>query len=96
MYWSFPNFCIEDIKNQEWEESEVFLYLSEQRILMQIFVEEEGGYVYRGHLFLKLTPEQLKAAIMNGQCEVVNMTLTSDGRLLGSASNKPKINVIPK
>ena len=57
--WSFPNFCVEDIKNQEWEESEVFLYLSEQRILMQIFVEEEGGYVYRGHLFLKLTPEQL-------------------------------------
>ena len=57
--WSFPNFSVEDIKNQEWEESEVFLYLSEQRILMQIFVEEEEGYVYKGHLFLKFTPEEL-------------------------------------
>lgn len=57
--WSFPNFCVEDIKNQEWEESEVFMYLSEQRILMQIFIEEEEGYVYKGHLFLKFTPEEL-------------------------------------
>lgn len=45
--------------NQEWEESEVFRYLSEQRFLLQIFVEEEEGYVYAGHLFLKFTPEQL-------------------------------------
>ena len=43
---------------------------------------------------MNVTKEQLKSAIMNGQCEVVNMTLTSDGRLLGSASNKPKINVM--
>lgn len=57
--WSFPNFCVEDIQNQEWEESEVFLYLSEQRILMQIFVESDNQYIYRGHLFLKFTPEQL-------------------------------------
>ena len=40
--------------NQEWEESEVFRYLSEQRFLLQIFVEEEKGYVYAGHLFLKI------------------------------------------
>lgn len=57
--WSFPNFEVEDIVNQEWEESEIFMYLSEQRILMQIFVEEENGYVYKGHLFLKFTPEEL-------------------------------------
>lgn len=57
--WSFPNFEVEDIVDQEWEESEVFMYLSEQRILMQIFVEEEKGYVYKGHLFLKFTPEEL-------------------------------------
>lgn len=57
--WSFPNFSVEDIIYQDWEESEVFLYLSEQRILMQIFVEEDKGYVYKGHLFLKFTPEQL-------------------------------------
>ena len=57
--WSFPNFCVEDIQNQEWEESEMYMYLSEQRILMQIFVESEDGYVYKGHLFLKFTPEQL-------------------------------------
>lgn len=61
--WSFPNFCVEDIKNQEWEDSEVFLYLSEQRILMQIFVEGEEGYVYKGHLFLKFTPEQLDKCV---------------------------------
>ena len=57
--WSFPNFGVEDIVDQEWEESEIFMYLSEQRILMQIFVEEENGYVYKGHLFLKFTPEEL-------------------------------------
>ena len=59
---SFPNFCVEDIQNQEWEESEVFLYLSEQRMLMQIFVESDkrkDEYIYKGHLFLKFTPEQL-------------------------------------
>lgn len=56
---SFPTFEIADVINQEWEESEVFRYLSEQRFLLQIFVEEEKGYVYAGHLFLKFTPEQL-------------------------------------
>lgn len=56
---SFPTFEIADVVNQEWEESEVFRYLSEQRFLLQIFVEEENGYVYAGHLFLKFTPEQL-------------------------------------
>lgn len=61
--WSFPNFCVEDIPNQQWEESEVFLYLSEQRILMQIFVECEDEYVYKGHLFLKFTPEQLDKCV---------------------------------
>lgn len=34
--------------------------------------------------------ENLKAAIVNDQCEVVNMTLTSDGRLIGKAAPAPK------
>lgn len=38
---SFPTFEIADVINQDWEESEVFRYLSEQRFLLQIFVEEE-------------------------------------------------------
>lgn len=33
---------------------------------------------------------QLKQAIINKQCEVVNMTLTSDGRLIGKAAPAPK------
>lgn len=61
--WSFPNFCVEDIIYQEWEESEVFSYLSEQRILMQIFIEKDEDYVYAGHLFLKFTPEQLDEGV---------------------------------
>ena len=44
---SFPTFEIADVINQEWEESEVFRYLSEQRFLLQIFVEEEKGYLQR-------------------------------------------------
>lgn len=56
---SFPTFEISDVVDQDWEESEVFKYLSEQRFLLQIFVEEECGYVYVGHLFLKFTLEEL-------------------------------------
>ena len=33
--------------------------------------------------------DQLKQAVMSGQVEVVNMTLTSDGRLIGKASKEP-------
>lgn len=33
--------------------------------------------------------DQLKMAVANKQVECVNMTLTSDGRLIGKASNKP-------
>lgn len=40
---------------------------------------------------MNVSKEQLKTAIINGQCQAVNMTLTSDGRLLGSASNKIKV-----
>lgn len=34
--------------------------------------------------------DQLKNAIASGQCSVVNMTLTSDGRLIGKATTAPK------
>ena len=34
--------------------------------------------------------DALKQAVINGQCEVVNMTLTSDGRLIGKAAPAPK------
>lgn len=33
--------------------------------------------------------DDLKRAVLSGQCEVVNMTLTSDGRLIGKASKAP-------
>lgn len=56
---SFPNFKVEDVPHQEWEDSEVFAYLSEQRFLLQVFVCDGQDYVYKGHLFLKFTPEQL-------------------------------------
>ena len=61
--WSFPVFSISTMLSQDWEESEVFTYLSEQRILMQIFVEQEEKYVYKGHLFLKFTPEELDKGV---------------------------------
>lgn len=57
--WSFPNFKVEDVPYQEWQDSEMFAYLSEQRFLLQIFVHDGKDYVYKGHLFLKFTPEQL-------------------------------------
>lgn len=92
--WSFPNFCVEDIQNQEWEESEVFLYLSEQRILMQIFVESEGGYVYKGHLFLKFTPEQLDKYVRQTWedfkqkvIEGIKFEIIQDKRSFGVCSN---------
>lgn len=34
--------------------------------------------------------ENLKRAVINKQCEIVNMTLTSDGRLIGKAAPAPK------
>lgn len=34
--------------------------------------------------------DQLKAAVKSGQCKVVNMTLTSDGRFIGKAAPAPK------
>lgn len=34
--------------------------------------------------------DMLKQAVINKQCEVVNMTLTSDGRLIGKAAPAPK------
>lgn len=33
--------------------------------------------------------DALKRAVASGQCEVVNMTMTSDGRLIGKASKAP-------
>lgn len=39
---------------------------------------------------MNVAKDALKNAIMNGQAEVVNMTLTSDGRLIGKAAPEPK------
>ena len=39
---------------------------------------------------MNVTKENLKLAISRGQAEVVNMTLTSDGRLIGKAAPAPK------
>jgi hypothetical protein len=39
---------------------------------------------------MNVDKNSLKNAVINGQCEVVNMTLTSDGRLIGKAAPAPK------
>ena len=59
----FPNFRIMDIVNQEWVESDMFAYLSEQRFLLQIFVQKDEDYVYTGHTMLKFTPEELEELV---------------------------------
>lgn len=59
----FPNFRIIDIIDQEWIESDMFSYLSEQRFLLQVFVQNEKGYVYTGHTILKFTPEELEKLV---------------------------------
>lgn len=59
----FPNFRIMDIIDQEWDESDMFAYLSEQRFLLQIFVQTDKGYVYTGHTMLKFTPEELEKSV---------------------------------
>lgn len=38
---------------------------------------------------MRVTKDQLKAAVINKQCECMNMTLTRDGRLIGKASRLP-------
>lgn len=38
---------------------------------------------------MRVPKDQLKMAVINGQCECVNMTLTRDGRLIGKASRLP-------
>lgn len=38
---------------------------------------------------MRVPKDQLKMAVINGQCECVNMTLTRDGRLIGKASRMP-------
>lgn len=40
--------------------------------------------------------DQLKNAVNSGQCRVVNMTLTSDGRFIGKAAPAPKKKVVPQ
>ena len=47
------------------------------------------------HQTMYVTKEQLKNAVLNGQCVITNMTLTSDGRLIGKAApvkNEAKLN----
>lgn len=39
---------------------------------------------------MNVTKEALKEAVKAGKCEVVNMTMTSDGRLIGKAAPAPK------
>ena len=56
----FPHFRIMDIVNQAWVESDMFAYLSEQRFLLQIFVQKDEEYIYTGHVMLKFTPEELE------------------------------------
>lgn len=59
----FPNFRIMDMVDQEWSESDMFAYLSEQRFLLQIFVQKGEDYVYAGHTMLKFTPEELERLV---------------------------------
>lgn len=49
------------------------------------------------HQTMYVTKDQLKSAVMNGQCVITNMTLTSDGRLIGKAApvkNEAKLNYV--
>lgn len=59
----FPCFRIMDVINQEWPDSDMFAYLSEQRFLLQIFVQKGEDYIYTGHTILKFTPEELERLV---------------------------------
>lgn len=56
-------------------------YKDKKGILVGYMIQEEGTTKS-----MQVTKESLKAAIRNKQCEVVNMTMTSDGRLIGHAA----------
>lgn len=65
-------------------------YDKEKGILVGYTIQDVNGKT------LYVTKEQLKSAVISGQCKAVNMTLTSDGRLIGSARNKPVKHREPK
>lgn len=55
----FPNFEISNVVESEWEDSQMYSYLSERRFILQIFVDNGNEYIYTGQTFMKFTPEQL-------------------------------------
>lgn len=59
-------------------------YHDAKGILIGYTIQDENGQTMDVH------KDQLKQAVASGQCEVVNMTLTSDGRLIGKASKEKK------
>lgn len=59
-------------------------YYDEQHILIGYTIQDVNNPDQRRNV----TKDVLKQAIINGQCECVNMTLTSDGRLIGHAAEQ--------
>lgn len=57
----------------------------ETKLLVGYTIQEEGT-----ENKMTVHKDALKAAVREGKCEVVNMTLTSDGRFIGKAAPAPK------
>lgn len=55
------------------------------KLLVGYTIQEEGT-----ENKMTVHKNQLKAAVKEGKCKVVNMTLTSDGRFIGKAAPAPK------
>lgn len=60
-------------------------YHDEKGLLWGYIIQQEGT-----SNVMTVHKDQLKQAVKNGQCKVVNMTLTSDGRFIGKAAPAPK------
>lgn len=60
-------------------------YHDAKGILLGYLIQQEGT-----SNTMQVTKEQLKNAVRAGQCQVVNLTLTSDNRFIGSAKPLPK------
>lgn len=60
------------------------IYGADRQLLGYVIADEATGQVKSVH------KNELKQAVVNKVCEVTNMTLTSDGRFIGHACEKPK------
>lgn len=90
---SFPTFKFDEIVNQNWEDSDLYVMFSTTKFMFVIFVEKNGHYEFQGIKFWNMPMSILENDVKNTWCKTVDVI--KNGEIIKEIKNNKRYTNFP-